>query len=244
MLPRFIHRFFHKQKRLWISALLILAILLLDHYAPPRHLPWKPLNVDKPIGLATGIKIGLIDLAPSTICLGKLASAKQLNYKQVASKNEGKCGWKIAATMLEASKIKFKPKTVTAQCSLMLASYIWLRDIDTAARKRLGSGLKYIHHAGTYSCRRQRGNSSGAWSEHAFANAWDITGFELQDGQVISVLKHWNQDKSIAGKAKAKFLRDARHSACRVFRIVLTPDFNAAHKDHFHLEQGANFSCS
>lgn len=184
----------------------------------------------------------MISLAPSSVCLDKLASAKQLKYKQVAPKNEGKCGWKIAATMLEASKIKFKPKTVTAQCSLMLASYIWLRDIDKAARHRFGSGLKYIHHAGTYSCRRQRGNSSGAWSEHAFAKAWDITGFELLDGQVISVLKHWAKNKE--NRVKANFLRDARNSACRVFRVFLTPDFNTDHKDHFHLEQGPNFSCS
>ena len=244
MLTRFKRRFFHKQKRLWIAVLIILAILLLDRYAPPRHIPWKPLIVDEPIGLATGIKLGLISLAPSSICLGKLASAKQLNYKQVGPKDEGKCGWKIAATMLEASKIKFKPKTVTSQCSLMLTSYIWLRDIDKAAKQRFGSGLKYIHHAGTYSCRRQRGNSSGAWSEHAFANAWDITGFELHDGRVISVLKHWNKDRSKEGKTKADFLHDARDSACSLFRVVLTPDFNAAHKDHFHLEQGPNFSCS
>lgn len=236
-------RLFQKPKKIWTTVFIFLVISLLDLYAPPRHLPWKPLILDDPIGLATGIKVGILSLFPRDLCFEKLASAKQLNYKQVLPKIEGKCGWKTAATILEVSNIKFNPKEVTAQCSVLLASYIWLMDINKAARKRLGSGLKYIHHAGTYSCRRQRGNSSGAWSEHAFANAWDITGFELYDGQVISVLKHWNKDASKKDRAKAIFLRDTHNSACRVFRVVLSPDFNAAHKDHFHLEQGPGFSC-
>jgi hypothetical protein len=234
---------FQKPKRIWTTAFIFLIISLLDRYAPPRDLPWKPLNLDEPIGLATGIKVGILSLMPRNLCFEKLASAKQLNYKQVLPKIEGRCGWKTAATMLEVSNIKFKPKEVTAQCPVLLASYIWLKDIDKAAKKRLGSGLKYIYHAGTYSCRRQRGNSSGAWSEHAFASAWDITGFELNDGRVISVLKHWNKGTSKKNRAKAIFLRDTYNSACRVFRVVLSPDFNTAHQDHFHLDQGLGFSC-
>ena len=81
------------------------------------------------------------------------------------------------------------------------------------------------------------------WSEHAFANAWDITGFELEDGRVISVLNTGIKAKRKIAKRKAKFLRDARGSACRVFRVVLTPNFNEAHKDHFHLDQGPSLSC-
>ena len=200
--------------------------------------------MDAPIGLATGTKITIITFGPSVVCLNKLEQARALSYVQAAPKHDGKtCGWNIAATMTETSGTRFRPRTVTAQCSVMLASYIWLRAVDEAARKRLGSGLKKVHHAGTYSCRRQRGNGSGAWSEHAFANAWDITGFELEDGRVISVLKHWNKGKTDESKARAKFLRDARGSACRVFRVVLTPNFNDAHKDHFHLDQGPSLSC-
>jgi hypothetical protein len=232
-----------KPKRVWVVVFIFLAILLLDRYASPRHLPWKPLDLDEPIGLATGMKLIFLSVVSSKVCFDKLSSAKQLSYEQVEAKNEGSCGWKTAATMFEVSNVKFKPKVVTSQCPLILASYIWLKDIDKAARQQLGNGLKYVHHAGTYSCRRQRGNSSGLWSQHAFANAWDVTGFELNDGRVISVLKHWDKDISEEDRAKASFLRDARSSACRLFRSVLSPDFNAAHKDHFHLEQGPSFSC-
>ncbi len=177
------------------------------------------------------------------MCVDKLASAQQLNYVLVAPKKEGECGWKTAATMRAAAKVNFRPTTVTSRCPLMVASYIWLAAVDKAAQSILGSRLKTVHHAGTYSCRRQRGNSSGEWSEHAFANAWDVTGFELNDGRVISVLKHWNKSPSKESKARAKFLRDVRDSACQVFRLVLSPDYNVAHNDHFHLEQSLNSSC-
>ena len=233
-----------KRRAIFVLLALIALAILADLFLPRRHIPWRPLDVEAPIGLATGTKITLVALGPSRICLGKLKQAQTLDYQRAAPKHDGKtCGWNVAANMTAASGASFRPHTVTAQCPLMLASYIWLRAVDDAAHKRLGSGLKKVHHAGTYSCRRQRGNNSGAWSEHAFANAWDITGFELEDGRVISVLKHWNKNKAKEGKAKAKFLRDARSSACRVFRVVLTPNFNEAHKDHFHLDQGPSLSC-
>lgn len=173
------------KKRIWQALAALLTFIIIDRFVAPRHVPWKSLDVDAPIGFATGTKLTLISIAPSHVCLDKLASAEHLSYVYSAPKNNGKCGWKVAATMREAAKVKFRPSTVTAQCPLMLASYIWLGAVDKAAHSILGSHLKTVHHAGTYSCRRQRGNSSGEWSEHAFANAWDITGFELNDGRLF-----------------------------------------------------------
>ncbi len=228
------------RRKLWAIFLPFALFLILFHlFAPPQHVPWKALDMDAPIGLATGTKITLIALAPSRVCLDKLASAQHIKFEMAEPKNGiGKCGWTVATSMQSVGTIKFRTSPVTQQCPLMLASYIWLLAVDKSAQKHFGSPLKSVHHAGTYSCRRQRGNGSGAWSEHAFANAWDVTGFALENGQVISVLKDW-QGKT----TKAKFLKDARNSACRVFRVVLSPDFNAAHKDHFHLDQGPSLSC-
>ena len=56
----------------------------------------------------------------------------------------------------------------------------------------------------------------------------------LADGTRVSVLGDWNGDP-----ARAAFLRDARASACELFGTVLSPDYNAAHADHFHLDQAA-----
>lgn len=134
--------------------------------------------------------------------------------------------------------MRLSPAEATMQCPLALGTHIWTGEIDRAAQAIFGAGLIKIHHAGTYSCRRQRGNSSGAWSEHAFANAWDITGFTLSNGEVISVLNDWD-----GAADKQRFLRKVRHHACRIFRVTLSPDYNAAHRDHFHVDMGPQKSC-
>lgn len=76
-------------------------------------------------------------------------------------------------------------------------------------------------------------------SEHAYANAWDITGFELADGRVVSVRKHWND----AGSLRT-FLRTVRDDACNIFRVVLGPDYNDEHHDHLHVDMGGGLTCS
>ncbi len=76
-------------------------------------------------------------------------------------------------------------------------------------------------------------------SEHAYANAWDVTGFELADGRVVSVQAHWND----AGSLRT-FLRAVRDDACNIFRVVLGPDYNDAHHDHLHVDMGGGSRCS
>ena len=98
--------------------------------------------------------------------------------------------------------------------------------------RHLGSRVTSIDHAGSYSCRRLYGRSEGAYSEHATADAIDILGFRLADGQRVSVLRDWG-----GATPKSEFLREVRDGSCRLFSTVLSPDYNAAHADHLHLDQ-------
>ncbi|WP_375292508.1 extensin family protein, partial [Sphingomonas melonis] len=72
----------------------------------------------------------------------------------------------------------------------------------------------------------------GTWSEHATADAVDIAGFRLADGRRITVVGDWTGSGD-----KAAFLREVRDGACRLFATTLSPDYNAAHRDHLHLDQ-------
>jgi hypothetical protein len=86
--------------------------------------------------------------------------------------------------------------------------------------------------------------AAGARSRHATANALDIAGFTLANGQHISVLRQWQTGgaEAVAGP-DAVLLRDAHRGACRFFNGVLGPDYNAVHSDHFHLETGGYRMC-
>jgi hypothetical protein len=119
-------------------------------------------------------------------------------------------------------------------CSLAAALEGWARfGVDRAARQIMGSPLARIDTFGSYNCRNIAGSDHR--SAHATANAVDIAGFVLADGHHITVKGKWS-DGTLAER---NFLHVIRTSACRRFGIVLTPDYNAAHHDHFHLEVGA-----
>jgi len=66
-----------------------------------------------------------------------------------------------------------------------------------------------------------------------------VAAFELEDGTLISLLKDWDGEKR-----KAKFLRESRQAACGLFRVTLSPDYNTAHRDHFHLDMGPGKACN
>ena len=220
-----------------IAALIGLA---LDRNVPPQHLPWRKLNPEAPLGFATRSQFLRMSLAPSKVCMNMARDASGFNSIPAEPKEtKSVCGWKTARVVYGSEAGALRPGEANMQCPLAVGTYIWLREINTAAQKHLGSDLKKVHHVGTYSCRRQNGNSSGQWSEHAYANAWDITGFELEDGRVISVLKDW-QSKD---KTRQKFLRNVRNKACKIFRVTLSPDYNEAHRDHFHVDMGPTTAC-
>lgn len=120
-------------------------------------------------------------------------------------------------------------------CPTATAFSDWARfGVDRAARQILGSPLARIETMGSFACRNVAG--SGRRSAHATADAIDIAAFVLADGRRVSVLHHWTGGTA----AEREFLRVVQRSACRRFRTVLGPEYNAAHRDHFHLERGGD----
>lgn len=91
-----------------------------------------------------------------------------------------------------------------------------------------------VDHFGSYACRNVRGAHSegGQRSQHATANALDVAGFRWQSGHQIRLVNDWESDGP-----EAAFLREVLDGACRFFKGTLSPDYNAAHRDHFHLDQ-------
>ncbi|MEO0643446.1 MAG: extensin family protein [Pseudomonadota bacterium] len=123
------------------------------------------------------------------------------------------------------------------KCATATALGAWARyGVDRAARQILDSPLSRIETMGSYACRNIAG--SGRRSAHATGNAIDVSAFVLADGRRIVLKYHWNGGNS----AEQRFLRVVHASACKRFGTVLGPDYNAAHRDHFHLEgTGAQF---
>lgn len=229
----------------WVKFFGVILVLVgigwtINRIVPNEHLPWRPLDPERPIGMATKGQLLRLSVSPSDVCMSLARDIEGFETIPSEPKDAKEpCGWDRARLVYSSGSAQLAPGEANMQCPLSVATFLWLREVDALARKRFGESVVKVHHMGSYSCRRQRGNGSGRWSEHAFANAWDIAGFELANGRIIRVLTEWNSED----KKEKAFLRDVRKEACRIFNVTLSPDYNAAHRDHFHVDMGSNAVC-
>ena len=109
--------------------------------------------------------------------------------------------------------------------------------VQEEARRILKSPVRSIVHLGTYNCRRMAAYPTWV-SEHSFANAIDVATFVLKNGRTVEVERDWVPAEKPAATAAAQFLRRLTRRLYdeKVFSVVLTPSFDAHHKNHLHLD--------
>ncbi|WHO40360.1 extensin family protein [Sphingobium sp. AP49] len=229
-----------RRLHLTLRALVIFAVilgLLWTGYAllrqRPQDLPWTKLDLAQPVGLFTGRKLAALT-GDRAQCLALLEQAGVAYTPMQRGGGEGQCGYADAVRLKgERGAIGLSPAGVAPSCPVAAALRVWeWQVVQPAAQRLFGQPVRSITHFGSYSCRRMYGRSQGDFSEHATADAIDISGFTLADGRRISVIGDWK------GQGKdAAFLHAVRDGACGLFSTVLSPDYNAAHRDHFHLDQ-------
>jgi hypothetical protein len=207
-----------------------LGYLLVLPRLNPADLPWTPLDLEAPLGRATAGKIAALDPAP---CRAQLDKAR-IAYRTVADVRRDQCGYDDGVTWRPGGlrRLAYVPARPVLACPLAASLSVWEREIvQPAAERILGSRVVQLDHFGSYACRRIYGRSAGNWSEHARARAIDVAGFRLADGRRVTVARDWTGDG-----AEAAFLHSVRDGACRAFTTTLSPDYNAAHRDHLHLD--------
>jgi len=200
----------------------------------PQDLPWTALELNRPIGLFTGRKLAGLGDDPGK-CAGLLARAG-LKAETVPPFGAAQCrvtdGVRVAAGQ---DMLALAPANVVPACPVVAALAVWnWQVVQPAAQRILGKSVARIEHFGSHNCRRLYGRKEGAWSEHATADAIDVSAFVLTDGRRISVLRDW-----AVPEKEAIFLKEVRDGACKLFATVLSPDYNAQHRDHLHLDQAA-----
>lgn len=209
---------------LLLAGLLVFA--LVDRTAPPQDLPWKPFSLNQPIGLATAGKLARIGADPAA-CRAALREGG-LRFTEGETRETGYCSTRD--TVRAASRLA--PAAPVMTCPLALRYALWERQVLVpTAREVMGSRLVRVEHYGSYACRTIYGRPGERPSAHAKAAALDVAGFRFADGRRVTVAADFRADSD-----QGHFIQAARNGACRVFGTVLSPDYNAAHRDHLHLE--------
>lgn len=164
--------------------------------------------------------------------------------KPIKPIRNGACG-AAAPLMVSAvgaaglQKVSISP-AATLNCKFTARFAKWVKnDLQPLAVKYFNSPVSMVHNVASYSCRHRYNDKSRKISEHALANALDIAGFTLKNGTSISVLKHWPEDSEMS-----EFLKAVHKSACKNFIVVLGPEANEAHRNHFHFDVGRYKVCN
>lgn len=146
------------------------------------------------------------------------------------------CGAPQVVTYVRGpEKIAYDPPPLLT-CRMALALAWWESLVAAEAQRVLHAKITRIEQLGTYSC-REVAAYPGTVSEHSYANAIDIGKFTLADGRTVSVLRDFDlgdEPKKPAGAFLRVISRRANDED--VFSHVLTPFFDATHKNHFHLD--------
>lgn len=242
---------------LWETALgLCAAFALLNAFAPHQDLPWKPLDLNRPIGQATAAKVDDFELtrtaaaeeitAVTDACIQVLREAGVQVERAPDRDDGGFCIVRGAVRITGGAVTPLSPGGLVMQCPLAVRYVIWDRQVlQPAAEEILGSRVARVENYGSYSCRRiyNSDRPQDRPSEHARANALDVAAVRLEDGRTVSLTGDWTGEGR-AGPEGGRFLHRIRDGACRVFSTVLTPDYNEAHRDHLHLDGAPRGLCA
>jgi len=117
-----------------------------------------------------------------------------LEYEQLQPIKQGLCG---APAPILLKSIGSDPKVTidpaaTVTCSVAHGLASWLeKSVQPEARARFASPVVVLRNAASYTCRNRNGAAVGLLSEHALANAFDVSEFVFASGLRITVTEAW-----------------------------------------------------
>ncbi|MEZ5817665.1 MAG: extensin family protein [Hyphomicrobiaceae bacterium] len=221
-----------------VALLAAASVVGLEIGRLPRISDVWPLDLEQPGGWLLDRQLADLRNDPG-LCRSTLRPAVIEATPLPDNPPHGGCGWLVAVDVASVAEARLAARPMT--CELAAAIALWMRHVvQPAALSELGSRVAVVEHLGTYACRNIRGSPAFANrpSEHASANALDLAAFRLADGRRITVLGDWGKDD-----ASGRFLSAIHAGACRYFRVAIGPAYNAAHRNHFHLDRGRWRAC-
>lgn len=141
-------------------------------------------------------------------CTAMLAD-RNVQFEHANPVRQGNCGTPAPIKLKAVGKPEVSlANAPLVNCAVAVAVGNWVeRVLQPAANEIFSSPVVRLVGTGSYTCRNRNGAADGPISEHAFGNAFDVSGFVLADGRTINVLGGWGRvarDDAAAAKVAAK----------------------------------------
>lgn len=217
-----------KGKTLLIVFILVAVATVGYRWLPSHYNPFTPLSLDDPPGPITQYK--LRRLTPEA-CASLLSQANQkaLIRTQPVADSAGACPLHNVVRVRDFGPVSLN-SSFLASCPLALSSALFVsQQARPLTRTWTGNELVRIEHLGSYACRNIYHRPDARRSEHATAEALDISAFRLANGERVTILHGWRSTKT------QPWLQALLTASCGYYGNGLGPEYNAAHANHFHL---------
>jgi hypothetical protein len=168
--------------------------------------------------------------APSA-CRLALTDAVAIAPSIAPIKGPGACGGddlvRLEAVVLpDRTRVPVKP-AATLRCTMASAIADWIRIDMAPLAEGIGSRVSELDNFDSFECRGRNRVVGAKLSEHGKANALDVRGLRLANGQFIGLT-----DRTVARDVREKVMG----SVCARFTTVLGPGSDGYHEDHIHLD--------
>ncbi|EML9045431.1 extensin family protein [Enterobacter cloacae] len=217
-----------KGKTLLIVFILVAVATVGYRWLPSHYNPFTPLSLDDPPGPITQYKLRRLTPEACASLLSK-ANQKALIRTQPVADSAGACPLHNVVRVRDFGPVSLN-SSFLASCPLALSSALFVSQQARPLTKTwTGSELVRIEHLGSYACRNIYHRPDARRSEHATAEALDISAFRLANGERVTILHGWRSTKT------QPWLQALLTAGCGYYGNGLGPEYNAAHANHFHL---------
>ncbi len=177
--------------RILLAVLVLVALFAAFWFGlvPQRYSPFAPISLEERPSWFVDFRLAALRRDPE-LCRAVLRAphivATPIPDKAIANG----CGWTNAVRISAVGGAELGASQLTCEAAAALA--LWVEyEVQPLALAAFGSRVVGLEDMGTYSCRNIIGNRKWAKmrSQHALANAVDIGGFKLENGQQISVAR-------------------------------------------------------
>jgi len=168
---------------------------------------------------------------PPSACRLALTEAVAIAPSIPDIKGEGGCGGEDlvrleAVVLADQSHVAVKPAAVL-RCPMATALADWIRSDMAPLAASLNTTLSNLDNFDSYECRGRNRVKGAKLSEHGRANAIDVRGLKLANGQMLGLT-----DRGASREVRETVLQ----SVCTRFTTVLGPGSDWYHEDHIHLD--------
>ena len=131
------------------------------------------------------------EIAAAKLDCAKLLSSVTLDYQPLPPLKEGICGAPAPILVKSIAGVAIEP-SATMTCALASGVATWIsKTLQPQAKAMLGTQVVKLHNASSYACRNRYGGETTPLSEHALANALDVSEFVFASGETVTVLASW-----------------------------------------------------